>query len=392
MKISIVTHKVTKGDGQGRVNYEVARAALRRGHEVVLVASEIAPELDAYPSASWVPIPVERWPTELLRHQVFAWRSFRWLRRHSHRLDVVHVNGFITWAASDVNASHFLHSTWQRSPIRVTRLRRDLYGSYRQWLHTALNYGVYQWLYTALNARLERRAYRQARVVVAVSEGTRSELMNIGIPGERIRVITNGVDLHEFRPGPVERRELGLPEGVPLGIFVGDIRAPRKNLDTVLGALVEVPGLHLAVAGSAVGSPYPRLARQLGLASRVHFLGYRSDVAQLLRAADLFVFPSRFEELPLVILEAMASGLPVVTAATAGADDLVSVESGVVIDNPNDTRALARALKRLVQYPETREQMGQAARAVARQHSWQRMSEQYLRLYKEVANHKKVSI
>jgi len=232
---------------------------------------------------------------------------------------------------------------------------------------------------------LERRAYSQAKVVVAVSEGTRKELIKIGIPDERIRVITNGVDLQEFSPGPADRRELSLPEGVPLGIFVGDIRAPRKNLDTVLHALVEVPGLHLAVVGSTAESPYPRLARQLGLASRVHFLGYRTEVPQLMRAADLFVFPSRFEELPLVILEAMASGLPIVTATTAGADDLVSEECGFVVDDPNDTEALAGALKWLVQHPENRKKMGQAARAVAEQHSWQRMSEQYLRLYEEVA-------
>ena len=391
MRVALVTHKVIKGDGQGRINYEVAQAALRRNHQVVLIASQIAPELNSYPSASWVPVSVDRWPTELLRHQVFAWRSFRWLRRHGHQLDVVHVNGFITWAAADVNASHFLHSTWHRSPVRVTRLRRDLYGVFQQWLHTALNYGVYQWLYTALNARLERRAYGQAKVVVAVSEGTRDELMKIGIPDERICVITNGVDLQEFYPGTSDRRELGLPEGVPLGIFVGDIRAPRKNLDTVLHALVHVRGLHLAVVGSAAGSPYLRLARQLGLAHRIHFLGYRSDVAQLMRAADLFVFPSRFEELPLVLLEAMASGLPVVTATTAGGDDLVNTECGIVMDDPDDAKALAGALRWLVENPERRNKMSRAARGIATQHSWQRMSEQYLQLYEEVANHKEAS-
>ena len=143
MRIALVTHKVLKGDGQGRVNYEIARAVLRRGHQVFLVASQIAAELDAHPSVSWVRIPVARWPTELLRNQIFAWHSSRWLRRHSHQLDVIHVNGFITWAASDVNAAHFVHSTWLRSPVHTARLRRDFYGGY-------------QWLYTALNARLEK--------------------------------------------------------------------------------------------------------------------------------------------------------------------------------------------------------------------------------------------
>jgi glycosyltransferase involved in cell wall biosynthesis len=375
MKIGMLTRRITKGHGQGRVNYEIARAALRRGHQVVLVASQIAPELSSHPSASWIPIPVARWPTDLLRDQVFAWRSFRYLRKYSHQLDVVHANGFITWAASDVNTAHYTHSARLRLPVRIAGLPRYFYDAY-------------QWLYAALNAHWERRAYRQAQVVVAVSEKVRNELVEIGVPDKHLYVIPNGVDLQEFSPGPADRRELGLREGVPLALFAGDIKTSRKNLDTVLHALVEVPALHLAVAGSTEGSPYPRLARRLSLASRVHFLGYRRDVSQLMRAADLFVFPSRYEGHPLVVLEAMASGLPVITAATAGVSNMVDAGCGIVIDDPEDTKALAATLKRLVQYPESRKRMGQVARAVIERYSWQQMSERYLQLYEEVVNQK----
>jgi len=79
--------------------------------------------------------------------------------------------------------------------------------------------------------------------------------------------------------------------------------------------------------------------------------------------------------------------LPVVTTTAAGSADLVSAECGIVIDNPNDTRTLAAALNWLVQYPESRKSMGQRARAVAEQHSWQQVSDQYLRLYEEIAGH-----
>jgi len=371
-----VTHKVIKGDGQGRVNYEVAQAALRGGHQVVLVASEIAPELDSHPSASWVRIPVARWPTALLRNQIFAWRSFRWLRKHSHQLDIAHVNGFITWAASDVNTAHFVHDAWVRLRMDNARLHPGFYRAY-------------QWFYFALNTRLERRAYRQAKAVVAVSENIRGELTEIGVPKERICIITNGVDLREFSPGFAEREGLGLPERVPLALFVGDIRVTRKNLDTVLHALVEVPGLHLAVVGSTAGSPYPQLARQLRLSSRVHFLGYRRDVPRLMRAADLFIFPSRYEPFGLVVLEAMASGLPVVTAVTTGAAGLVSAECGIVMDDPNDTGTLVAAFRQLTQNPESRSRMGQAARAVAEQHGWQQMGKQYLQVYERILGHKR---
>jgi len=286
----------------------------------------------------------------------------------------VHVNGFTTWAASDVNSAHFVHGSWLRSPLHTARLRRDFYGGY-------------QWLYTALGARWERRAYRQAGVVVAVSEKVRKELLEFGVPDRQIRIIQNGVDLQNFSPGLADRNELGFPEGVPLALFVGDISTPRKNLDTVLNALPKVPGLHLAVAGSTASSPYPQLAAQLGLSARVHFLGHRQDVPQLMRAADVFVFPSRYEAFPLVVLEAMASGLPVITATTSGTAELVGAECGIVMDDPNDADVLAVALKRIVQDPESRKRMGRAARVVAEQHSWEQMSDRYLRLYEEIAQH-----
>ena len=284
---------------------------------------------------------------------------------------MVHANGCITWAACDVNSAHFVHATWLRSPVHTARLRRDPYG-------------FYQWLYSSLNARWEKVAYHRAKTVVAVSEPIRDELVGLGVPDERVRVITNGVDLREFSPGTVDRREMGLPEGVPLALFVGDIRTPRKNLDTVLGALKAVSGLHLAVVGAADGSPYPRLAARLGLLPRVHFLGYRRDLPRLMRAADMFVFPSRYEALPLVLLEAMASGLPIVTAVTAGAVGLVNEECGVVLDDPNDTAALTAALELLTRHEAIRNRMGRAARTVAEGHSWQKMGEEYLRLYEEI--------
>src|SRR5690606_25250574 len=110
----------------------------------------------------------------------------------------------------------------------------------------------------------------------------------------------------------------GLPDAVPLALFVGDIQSSIKNLDAGLAALVQVPGLHLAVAGRIGTSPYPAMAEGLGVQDRVHFLDFRSDIADLMRAADFFVLVSRRDSCPLVLIEAVSSGLPVVTARTVG--------------------------------------------------------------------------
>jgi glycosyltransferase involved in cell wall biosynthesis len=373
VKLCIVTHKVKNGDGQGRVNYEIAKEVIRRGHHLTLLATEVAEELHQSSKVNWISISVKNLPSELIRNFIFANKSAGWLRKNRSAVDLVKVNGAITTAGSDVNAVHFVHSSWLRSPFHLSRNRRDFYS-------------FYQWLYTALNARWEKQAFQKAKVVVAVSQRVAQELVDIGVPRSHIRVIVNGVDLQEFSPGVASRQKLGLPENVTLALFAGDIRTPRKNLDTVLHALVKVPDLHLAVVGGTENSPYPQLAASLGLSQRVHFLGYRHDIAQIMQAVDLLVFPSRYEPFGLVVIEAMASGLPVITAGTTGAADIVTPECGVVLPDSDDIDALASALLCLVSDRAIMQQMGKAARSIAEQHSWNTMAQTYVDLFEELSN------
>ena len=199
----------------------------------------------------------------------------------------------------------------------------------------------------------------------------------------RIEVIINGVDLREFVPGASDRTKLGLPEREAIAFFAGDIRTPRKNLDTVLQALVEVPDLHLVVAGSVENSPYPKLAESFKIDHRVHFMGYRRDMSELMRATDLFIFPSRYEACSLVILEAMASGLPVITALSSGGAELVTSDCGIVLSDPENLSALTMALQKLTADPQLRAAMGKQARHVAQQNSWTEMADKYLQLFRD---------
>lgn len=372
MKLCIVTPSVVKGDGQGRANYEIVWESLRRGHEVTLLSRRIDPELQQHPKVKWVFFAVEGLPLQLLREISFAWQSAAWLQQHRHEFDVLQVYGAVTPFPADVNTSQFVHSAWLRSPYHISRQRRDPYGAY-------------QWLYSVLNARWEKQAFRQAKFAIAVSDKICEELVEIGVPRDRIHVILNGVDLQEFSPGSASRQALNLPENVTLGLFVGDIRLNRKNLDTVLYAAAEVPALHLAVVGDTTRSPYPKMAAQLGIQDRVHFLGFRQDVPDLMKAADFFVFPSRYEPFGLVVLEAMATGIPVITAATTGAAELLTPDCGFVLPDSDDTQALAEALNQLVNCDgQQRQQMGQVARAIAEHHSWANMASKYVNLFEEL--------
>jgi glycosyltransferase involved in cell wall biosynthesis len=375
LRVAIVTHVVRHNDGQGRVNHEIARAALDENIGVTLVASHVAPELLAHPNVRWVPVKIGRWwPTNLLRQQVFAFRSALWLRAHRREYDVLHVNGFITWMPADVNTSHFVHSGWFGSKYYPFGLTKGIWSAYQS-------------VYTRCNAWLERWAYRRSKVITAVSQKVADEIRAIGLtPDNRVDVIYNGVDTRGFAAAASERERFGLPKNAFLLLFVGDLRTPRKNLGTVLAALKHLPEhVQIAVAGFLPGSPYPDEAKALGFAHRVHFLGLVKEMPALMHSVDAFVFPSRYEAMSLSLLEAMAAGLPVVTARTAGGAEIITPDCGIVLDDPDDPKALAAAVAQLANDNAACHAMGRAASQLAAGFGWARMAEQYIALYRQLA-------
>ncbi|MFM0692638.1 glycosyltransferase involved in cell wall biosynthesis [Paraburkholderia sp. GV068] len=379
MRVAIVTHVVRHNDGQGRVNHEIARAALDEGIGVTLIASHVAPELLVHPNVRWAPIKIGRWwPTNLLRQQVFAFKSALWLRAHRREYDVLHVNGFITWMPADVNTSHFVHSGWLGSKYYPFGLLKGVWSAYQS-------------IYTRCNAMLERWAYRRSKVITAVSQKVADEIRAIGLtPDNRVDVIYNGVDTQGFAAATGDRAKFGLPSDAFLLLFVGDLRTPRKNLGTVLAALKHLPEhVHIAVAGFLPGSPYPDEAKALGIAHRVHFLGLVKEMPVLMHSVDAFVFPSRYEAMSLSLLEAMAAGLPVVTARTAGGAEIITPECGIVLDDPDDPRLLAAAVARLAADDNARRNMGLAANELATGFGWARMAAQYIALYRQLEGQQK---
>jgi glycosyltransferase involved in cell wall biosynthesis len=376
LRIGIVTPSIAINEGQGRVNYEIAAEAVRRGHEVSVFCEHVGPDMagrgDVWPKQIAAP----NWlPTQLLKDQFFALGSLKYVNSGSRRngvvggrgFDAILANGFSTWSSTDVNAVHFVHSSWQESRHHPWRQHRTIRSMYYK-------------LYNNLNAVLERGAFRRSRVIVAVSEKVKRELIDIGVPAARITTILNGVDADEFRPGFEDRAPFNLPRDAVIGLFAGDLNDSRKNLDTVLHALAAAPELHLAVAGRHEHTRWEQLASEVGVRDRVHFVGFRRDMPQLMRATDLLVFPSRYEPFGLVILEALASGLPVITTRSAGGAEVVSPESGIVLQDSESVDELSAAMRQLSGSRELRESMGHAGRELALRHSWRAMADQYLRL------------
>jgi glycosyltransferase involved in cell wall biosynthesis len=361
----MVTHVVRRGDGQGRVNLEIAKEAIRNGIGMVVVASEVAAEIAENERVTWLRVGVKGIPGALFRELLFSIRSAGILSRL--RSGPILSNGCITSVPADVNACHFVHGSWLESPVHTSKL----VGGAR---------GRYQKLYSTLNARWERKAYHCAGAVVAVSEQVKRELSASGIDPAKIRTIHNGVDAVEFSPGSQERSRFALPENVPMVLFAGDIHSPRKNLDTVLEALARVQGLHLAVAGDVLGSVYPAKASGLGVSERVHFLDHVRDMPALMRSCDVFAFPSRYEACSLVMLEAMASGLPVITSRTTGGAELIAENEGFLMDSPDDLDRLVAVFREMLVDPACLSEKAVRARRHAQELGWDAMGRKYLDL------------
>ena len=168
---------------------------------------------------------------------------------------------------------------------------------------------------------------------VCVSQGVADfAATETGLSRRKLSVIPNGVEYETFASAtPADLTQFGVPVGSPVCITVGRLEE-QKGIDVLLDAAVRVKAAHPECHFLIVGDGRDRVAletrsAQLGLAATIHFTGLRADVPNLLAAATLFVLPSRWEGMANALLEAMASGLPVVATAVEGSSELV--RSGV---------------------------------------------------------------
>jgi glycosyltransferase involved in cell wall biosynthesis len=375
MRVLLVTHNIVRGDGQGRVNYELARHLARWGHSVTLLAARVSPELVDTPGITWEYLPIRSNLTDLVGGLLWIPGCTNFVRTHASRFDIVHLNGALGFVDHHVNTSHYVHAAFGRY------LRQEPPVGLR---------GQYYRLLTLVNTVLEKPVYQRARCVVAVSPRTGRELVEqVHLPKQQVQVICNGVDPDEFFPDPESRarvrRELAIPADRMALLYVGEYAVPRKGLATVLEALAGLPkNIHLYIAGRGSTAPYATLLAPVE--ARVHFLGFRRDVADLFRAADAFVYPSRYDTFSLVLLEALASGLPVVTTLASGFGELMtSGQHGFVINDPYDVGAVRKAILRLHDEPDLAMTIAQAGRALAEQYSWEAMARRYLALYEQIS-------
>ena len=245
--------------------------------------------------------------------------------------------------------------------------------------------------------------YRQLTCVVAGSAVMRDHARQHGVSAP-IEVIPNGVDLRRFRPSVADderkaiRDLLGLRNGDSMITTVGAL-TPRKGPDLLLEAWGRVarrfPDAHLTLIGPRADEDHPRwgeferklenLVRASEAGSRVHFTGFVSNVEAYLRGSDVFVFPSSKEGQPNVVLEAMASGLPVVLTPFLGlSEDLGRPDHHYLLTERN-SEALANAVATLLESSDLRATLGQRARQwVEETMDVERSLDRYAALYQDL--------
>ncbi|HZH26717.1 MAG TPA: glycosyltransferase [Azospirillaceae bacterium] len=182
-----------------------------------------------------------------------------------------------------------------------------------------------------------------------------------GWPSDRVHCIPN---FAEGRPmPPLARSALGTPEGVPLLLALGRLHV-NKGFDVLLKALARVPGAWLWLAGEGPErATLEGLARDLGVADRVRFLGWRTDIGALFAACDVFVVPSRHEPLGSVLVEGFFYGRPMVAAASQGPRQIVTDGVNGLLVPVDDDAAMAAALGRVLADPDLAGQLAVAGRA-----------------------------
>lgn len=347
---------------------------IKLGCEVHVVARDFPHETNMPPVVVH-PLPRIHSPLDLAGAAESVLRSLK--------LDLIHDMG-LGWHC-DVFQPH--HGCW-------TAINRQKLLLVQPWLR-GFKRCIDPWLprHRMLQTIVRRQAAAENQILLAISQKVADEYcLYHHVPPQRIRVVYNGVDVERFSPlrrdefRQTARRQLGINDDRILAVAVAH-NFQLKGVPTLLKALQilarkRLP-LHVVVVGGNRIGPWRLWAKARGLP--VSFVGAQGDTVPFYAAADMLVHPSFYDSCSLVLLEAAASGLPLLVSRENGAAELLSdgVE-GLLLDDPADARRLAEQMETMLD-ASLRQRMGAAARSLAVQHTLKRNFQEILEIYNQFA-------
>ena len=296
-----------------------------------------------------------------------VFRIIRFLRQH--QIDILHTHGY----KSDIVG--FLAALFGRTKWVATN---HVWHSLSRTLR----------FYESVDAFVLRFATR----VVAVSREIRQDLISTSIRPAYIRVIHNGIDIDRFRRSrstKTLRATLGIHDDDVVVTIIGRL-SPEKGHKTFLQAAKEVSSNRnhvkfLIVGDGPIGEELRAEVARLNLEGRVIFTGFRNDMPDVYGLSDIMVNASTIEGLPMTILEAMASNVPVIATPAGGTPDVIRDEETGLLFDAHDVNALKTRIESLIDDPSRRRRLAAAAyEFVATNHSLERMCDAYGRVYGEI--------
>ncbi len=356
MRIGLETLSCDPRTGIGRIARALANAFSQRGHEVHIIAHDPGP-----PDVRTHAHRVMGFPrSKALSKILFRIDEQRCLRTLS--CDITYSFGI--GRRADVVAAQSCH----RAGMEILKSH-----SLAPWERP--NWGLYDMV--SLNDEKALLTSKRTKRIIACSNLVKNQIIQYyGVEPGRIVVIPNGVSLHggdrsgEFLASL--RKQWGIAEEERVLLFTGN-EFSRKGLKSVLEAMakLDMPNLRLVVAGRGNIRPYERLAEALRLAGRVTFLGSVENPDRLFGVADLFVFPTLYEPFGMVVLEAMAAGVPVITSKSCGAvEGMTQGFHGIFLDDPTSAAEVADGIRRLLADENLRNKLSVEGRNKASEFRW----------------------
>ncbi len=379
MKIAfcIENFKPSRG-GAERYVYDLTRLLVGEGHELHIFTLQGKTDCSA-PAVMhlvWVP----HCP-KFLKTLYFAWKVRRLLE--GDRFDVIHSFGR-TWGMDIFQ------------PLGGSQLS-SLVGNLRS-IENALSRTLKKLTYFCSLRRLsyflvEKTQVKEARIVIAISAMVKNDMIRYTrLDPAKIVIVRNGVDLDKFHPEKMKahrklfRRELRLAEEDVFILFVAH-NFRLKGLQVLILALAELKkrspqiSFKVGVLGEGKKKQFAQIARKMQVADRIIFMGGREEPECYYAAADICVHPSFYDPSALVVLEAMASGLPVITTAYCGTSEIIEQgKDGYIVADPGDIPSLADAIY-LLRDPVSRKQMGTRARLKSEQFPFRRNMREIVEIY-----------
>jgi glycosyltransferase involved in cell wall biosynthesis len=263
--------------------------------------------------------------------------------------------------------------------------------------HGHVFYGHFSPSLSRFFLHIERLLGRITDHIVALTPMEARDYLTLRVlTSDKISIIHSGVDVHRFIAGAKQRtrkrKELGIPADSMVIGYVGWL-IPIKGVTHLVNAMVRVAEkypksiLVLVGKGDEKGEEEIKLKEQvenLRLNDKVYFLGWRSDVDEIMGCFDIFVLPSSNEGMGRVLVEAMAAGLPVVASRVGGIPDLIKDGQNGILVPPADAIALGNGIAALLEDKAKRKRMGQAGTKMCRQYSTEAMVERIDGLYREL--------